>query len=76
MVGSACEGGNNNQNGYAKKMRAWVLIDHVSEYKNLAKATKEVRNYLRDSAVTWWRRGDDDMAEWHEEKGDEVFAFC
>ena len=23
----------------------------------------------------WWRMGDDNMAEWHEEKGDQIFDF-
>ena len=31
---------------------------------------------VSESAVTYWRMGDDDIAEWHEEKGDEFFDFA
>lgn len=72
---SGYEGRNNNQGKYAKKERACFLVDRINQYNNLARVTKEVRNCLRDNPVTWWRMGDDDMKEWHEEKGDQVFDF-
>ena len=31
---------------------------------------------MRENTVTYWRMGDDDMAEWHEKKGDEFFVFA
>ena len=47
------------------------IIDPINGHNDLARATKDIRNYLRDSAVMWWRRGDNDMVEWHEEMGDD-----
>ena len=76
MVESGCEGGNNNQDEYTKKKRALFLFDHVNEYNDIARTSKDVRNHLRNSVVTWWRRGDGDMAECHEEKGDMFFDFA
>ena len=73
MANSGCKGGISNQNKYTKKKRALFLIDCINEYNSLTRATKEARNYLRDSTVMWWRREDDDMEEWHEEKGDQIF---
>ena len=63
MVDSGWEGGHYNQEEYAKKKRVWFLIDRINQYNDLARVTKEVRNYLRDSTVTWWRMVEDDMAE-------------
>lgn len=64
MVHLGCEGGNYNEEEYAKNTRVWFLIDRINHYNDLARMTKEVRNYSRDSALTWWRMSDDDMAHW------------
>ena len=74
MLDSEC-GGNNNQEEYTKENRAWLLIDRIKQYNDLARVTKDIRNYLRDRAVVWWRMGDDDVEEWQEEKGDQFIDF-
>lgn len=63
MVDSECKEGNNNQEEYAMKKRVWFPIDRINQYDDLARLTKEVRNYLRYIAVMWLRMEDDDMAE-------------
>ena len=54
-------------------MKKRFLTDCINQHNELARATKEARNYLRYRAMTWWRMGNDDMAEWHEEKDDHFF---
>lgn len=71
MVNLGCEGVNYNQEEYAKKKRAWLLIDRINQYNDLARVIKAVRNHLRDSAVTSSIMGDGGMAEQHEKKGDQ-----
>ena len=51
MVDSGCEGGNNNQDECAKKKRALFLVDCINEYNEVARATKDIKNYLKDSTV-------------------------
>ena len=52
---SGCEGGNDSQNENTEKKRALFLIDLINENNNLARETKNVRNYLRDNgnAEAW-----------------------
>ena len=60
----------------AKKKRAKYLNERFNQYNDLARSTKDIRKWLRKSAVVYWRMDDDDMAECHEEKGDEFFDFA
>lgn len=57
-------------------MRAKCLHDRINKYFDLACYMKDVRKCLRERAVTCWRMGDDDVAELHEYKGDDVFEFA
>ena len=51
------------------------LNERINQYDDLARSTNEVRKCLMKSAVTHWRMGYENMAEWHEEISDEFFEF-
>ena len=57
----------------ARIEKARYLNERIDQHNDLAHSTKDVRKWLRESAVMM---GDDDMVEWHEEKGDEFFYFA
>ena len=44
-------------------------------YKELVLTAKEVGAYFGGSVVTWWRYGDEEMVEWGEKKGDQLFSL-
>lgn len=52
MADLGCEGGDYNQEEYAKKERACFLIYRIDQYNDVTSVTKEIRSYLRDRTVT------------------------
>ena len=60
----------------ARKRRAKYSSDQINQYNDLARSTNDVRKWLMKSAVTHWKMGHEDMAEWHKETSDEFLEFA
>ena len=75
MVDSQSEGENIGQSELQKKKRANYPNERINQCNDLAQMTKDVRKWLMRSAVTCWKRGYEDIAEWHEEISDEFFEY-
>ena len=42
-------------------------------YKELALTTREAKAYFGGSAVTWWRYWGEEMVEWSERQGNQLY---
>ena len=58
-----------------KKEKARNLIERIKMYRELALTAREAGAYVGGSAVTWWRHGDEEMVEWSERKGDQLYSI-
>ena len=74
MMDFGSGGGSVERSDITKKRRARFLNERINQYNDLARGTKDVRKCVMRSVVTCWKRGDEDMTEWHEGIGDEFFA--
>ena len=59
-----------------RKERVEYLIERINQYNDLARTAKEVGSHLGRSAVTSWRKWDEDMVDWRERKGDRMYEMA
>lgn len=52
------------------------MHEQINKCNDLAHSTKDRRKLLMERDMKCWRLGDDELAEWHEYKGDESFEYA
>lgn len=60
---------------FSRRERAAFFIKKINQYNSLARTAKKVGGYLGRNAVTSWRDGREDMVEWNERKGGQMYEM-
>ena len=57
----------------AKSKKAMHFIKLIKNYKELAPTARDAGKFLARRAVTAWENGEEDLTEWSERKGEDLY---
>ena len=60
----------------AKSKKAMHLINLIKQCKELASTARGAGKFLGRKAVTTWELGEEDLSEWSERKGDDLYQLA
>ena len=58
------------------KCDAMHFIKLIKQYKELASTTRDAGKFLERRAITTWEHGEEDLSEWSERKGDDLYQLA